>query len=95
MLTLAPTLEPLEEAKTVDDVVRNLDRVIDWSIRAQSTIGYFAAIYKRATIAIREALNEGKFNDCPRMEQFDLQPTCGRSPVLNGWTAPSSRQGRT
>lgn len=95
MLTLAPTLEPLEEAKTVDDVVRNLDRVIDWSIRAQSTIGYFAAIYKRATVAIREALNEGKFNDCPRMEQFDLHFAQRYLNALNAYFHPDEYQGLT
>lgn len=36
------TLAPLAAATGVDDVIGNLDRIIDWSIRAHSTIGYFA-----------------------------------------------------
>jgi hypothetical protein len=69
-----PPLPPqrLEEARTIDDVLRNIEQIIDWSIRAQSTIGYFAVLYKRATVAVRQALNEGKFNDGPRMEKFDV-----------------------
>jgi hypothetical protein len=60
----AAPLDRLEEAKTIDDVVRNLEQIIDWSIRERSTIGYFATLYKRATIAVRDALAEREFEDC-------------------------------
>ncbi|OMC27826.1 hypothetical protein A5740_20790 [Mycobacterium sp. GA-1841] len=64
-------LQPLENATTFDGVVHNLDLVIDWSIRANSTIGYFAALYKRGTIAIQRAAHAGDFTDAQWIEQLD------------------------
>ncbi|WP_062540522.1 DUF5995 family protein [Mycobacterium celatum] len=65
-------LQRLNKVKSIDDVVDNLDKVIAWSIKAQSTIGYFASLYKRTTVAIREAVKEGKFDDPQRMQKFDI-----------------------
>lgn len=65
-------LPRLPEPRSVDDVARNLDRIIDWSINADSTIGYFAVLYKRATFAVRHGLETGAFKDPKRMERFDL-----------------------
>src|SRR3954465_15219623 len=65
-----PPWKPLPQPVTVDDVLRNLDQVIEWSIRAHSTIGYFAALYKRTTLAIRNAINNGEFDDGHRMAQL-------------------------
>ncbi len=61
----------LPAAPNIDEVVRNLDQIIAWAIREESTIGYFAVLYKRSTLAIGQALDEGKFYDRPQMEQFD------------------------
>ncbi|MGV0812412.1 DUF5995 family protein [Mycolicibacterium boenickei] len=71
MTTQTLVLEPLEDAKTFDDVVRNLDLIIDWSIEAESTIGYFAVLYKRGTIAIERAVEAGEFTDAQWIEQLD------------------------
>lgn len=65
------TLAPLTAATDVDDVIGNLDRIIDWSIHAHSTIGYFAVLYKKSTLAVRKALEQGRFRDTERMERFD------------------------
>ena len=54
-------LDRLEEAKNIDDVLRNVDQIIGWSINAESHLGYFAVVYKRVTLAIRKAINEGVF----------------------------------
>ncbi|MCV7111797.1 DUF5995 family protein [Mycolicibacterium setense] len=71
MTTQTLVLEPLEEATTFDGVVRSLDAIIDWSIEAESTIGYFAVLYKRGTIAIKRAVEDGKFRDPQWIEQLD------------------------
>lgn len=73
-VTASPTrtLHRLEEPKTIDDVVRNLDQIIEWSIKAESHIGYFTVIYKRVTVAIREAINEGVFDHGSVIEQLDV-----------------------
>ena len=62
-------LDRLEEPETIDDVLRNIDQIIDWAKEAQNAIGYFAVLYRRVTLAIRDAINEGTFVDGPRIER--------------------------
>ncbi len=56
----------------IDDAARNIDQIVDWSIKAQSNIGYFAVLYKRVTLAIHEAINEGVFENGARMAALDV-----------------------
>ena len=88
-------LHRLEEATNINDVVRNLDQVIEWSIRAQSTIGYFAAMYKRVTLAVREAIDEGQFDDGPMMEHFDAAFAQHYFDALNSYFYPGEYDGGT
>jgi hypothetical protein len=85
----------LDEAKTIDDVLGNLDRVIDWSIEAQSAIGYFAVLYRRSTLAVREAINEGQFDDRHRMEHFDAVFAQRYFNALNAYFHPGEYDGLT
>jgi len=62
----------LDEPETIDDVLRNIDRVIEWAIKAESHIGYFAVLYKRTTLAIRDAIKADVFDDGPRMGALDV-----------------------
>jgi hypothetical protein len=96
-MTAQPTIpwKSLDQAKTIDDVVRNLDQVIDWSMRAQSTIGYFAVLYKRATLAVRAAVDEGKFHDPQLMEQFDVTFAQRYFDALNAYFYPAEYEGLT
>ena len=57
---------------TVDGVIDNLQVIIDDSIRSGSRLGYFAALYKRMTMAIRDAITAGKFQDNARIERLDV-----------------------
>jgi len=58
--------------ETIEEVIVRLDRIIADSIRDKSRLGYFAALYKRVTIAVRDKINEGYFQDNPRMERLDV-----------------------
>jgi Family of unknown function (DUF5995) len=87
--------EPLEEAKTIDDVVRNFDQVIDWAIRAESTVGYFAILYKRSTLAVHEALKQGKFTNPQRMQKFDVVFAQRYFDALNAYFMPDVYPGLT
>jgi hypothetical protein len=80
--------EPLESATTIDDVVRNLEQIIDWAIREESTIGYFAVLYKRSTVTIRSALNAGKFKDRPLIEHFAVAFAQRYFDALNAYFHP-------
>ena len=61
--------EPLH---TIDDVIARLTVVIDECLEEESRIGYFAALYRRITIAVKAAIAEGRFEDGARMEQLDV-----------------------
>jgi hypothetical protein len=57
---------------TVDGVIANLEDIITESIATGSRLGYFAALYKRMTMAIRDGILAGKFQDNARMERLDV-----------------------
>ena len=67
MPTTPPPPPPIPATTTIRQVVDALDTVIDWSIEASSRLGYFAALYKRVTIAVGVAVDEGKFEDGARL----------------------------
>jgi Family of unknown function (DUF5995) len=67
-----PLLKPIPPATTLAEVIKAIASIIEWSIRAHSRLGYFAALYKRITIAVDTAIKQGLFVDGPRMERFDV-----------------------
>ncbi len=73
----------------LDAVVSALDSVIEWSIAASSRLGYFAALYKRITIAVAVAVKNGAFEDGPRMERFDAAFASRYFDALNGYFHPN------
>lgn len=79
-----PPLAPLTPATSLDDVVTAIDSVIDWSIENESRLGYFAALYKRITVAVRTAVAHGVFDDGPRMERLDVAFANRYFDALNG-----------
>jgi hypothetical protein len=88
-------LDRLEEAKNIDDVLRNVDQIIGWSINAESHLGYFAVVYKRVTLAIRKAINEGVFDDRRRVEELDVVFAQRYFNALNAYFYPDEHQGPT
>lgn len=88
-----PQPPPLQKAKTIDEVVRNLDQIIAWSISAQSAIGYFAVLYKRSTLAVRAAIKDNKFDDSKRMERFDVVFANRYFSALNAYSYPGKYGG--
>jgi hypothetical protein len=59
-------------AKTIDEVIENLEQIIQTSKDEESTLGYFAALYQKVTITIKENLNTNYFEDDERMEKLDV-----------------------
>lgn len=62
----------LPAVDTIGEVVDGLQSIIDWSIDTASPVGYFALVYKRATIAVRDAIDAGMFDDGQRMTRFGV-----------------------
>ena len=59
-------------AKTIDEVVEQLDAIIDDARHERSRLGFFAALYRRVTVEVRDGIAAGRFEDGPRMERFDV-----------------------
>ena len=62
----------MKELKTIADVILALDAIVQESARTQSRAGYFAALYKRMTMAVSIGIQKGAFEDGPRMEALDI-----------------------
>lgn len=85
----------IEQPENIGDVIRNLDQIIEWSIKAESHIGYFTVIYKRVTVAIREAIKDGVFDNGSRIEQLDVAFGRRYFDALNAYFDRDSSQGLT
>jgi hypothetical protein len=57
---------------TIDGVIDRLQQIIDESITSGSRLGYFAALYKRMTMAVHDGVTAGRFQDAARMEALDV-----------------------
>jgi hypothetical protein len=89
MSTTAPPPPPIPTCSNLDQVVEALASIIDWSISASSRLGYFAALYKRITVAVDTAIKQGAFDDGPRMERFDVAFASRYIDALNGYFHPA------
>ena len=59
-------------AQTIDEVVARLAGCVARARAAGSRLGYFAALYKRVTVRVRQGILDGEFQDGPRMAQLDV-----------------------
>jgi Family of unknown function (DUF5995) len=91
----SPRLDRLAEPGTLDDSLRGIDQVVDWAIKADSHIGYFAALYKRISLAIQDAIREGVFDDGDRIEQLGIVFSQRYFNSLNAYFYPDQYQGLT
>ncbi len=57
---------------TIDDVIATLDAIIQRAWDEQSRLGYFAALYRRVTRAVRDGIAKGQFSDGSLMEKLDV-----------------------
>lgn len=59
-------------AKTIDEVIENLEYIIKTSKKEENPLGYFAVLYQKVTINVKEKLNTNYFDDDHRMEMLDV-----------------------
>lgn len=69
-MTLTTQLQ--QPITSIDQVIDELNNIIEWSIRHNSRIGYFAVLYHRVTCRIKEGIERGEFEDGKRMERLDI-----------------------
>src|ERR1700749_2076572 len=60
------------KANTIDEVISFLDTIIETCKQHQSRIGYFASLYKAMTIGVKVGIEQGAFENGPRMERLDV-----------------------
>lgn len=59
-------------ATNINEVIEQLEHIITTCENTHNRMGYFAALYKKVTIAVRDKINEGFFDDNARMEKLDV-----------------------
>ncbi len=59
-------------AQTIQEVIDQLQDIIDQSKENESPLGYFAALYQKVTITIKNKLGTNYFDDDERMEKLDV-----------------------
>lgn len=57
---------------TIDDVIAVLETIISECEKNQNPLGYFAVLYQKVTIKVKEGIASGYFDDGPRMEKLDI-----------------------
>ena len=67
---------------TIADVIAAIDVIVKDCEITQNRAGYFAALYKRMTIAVSEGIKNGAFDDGVRMEKLDV---CFAQRYLSAW----------
>lgn len=59
-------------AKTIDEVIRQLDNIIGWARENHSRLVYFAALYREVTFKVKEGTANGSFDDGKWIERLDV-----------------------
>jgi len=59
-------------AKSIDEVIARLDAIIERAIVERDRLGFFAVLYRTVTVAVKEGIAAGRFQDGPRMERLDI-----------------------
>ncbi|MGK7397505.1 MAG: DUF5995 family protein [Candidatus Cyclobacteriaceae bacterium M3_2C_046] len=58
--------------KTIDQVLKELDEIVDHTVRNNNFLGLFAYVYRRTTAEIQKCVEAGQFEDNQRMINFDV-----------------------
>lgn len=59
------------DVEDIDLVIERLSEIVAWSIENRSRAGYFAAMYRKVTVAVRQGIVDGHFSDGQTMARFD------------------------
>lgn len=89
MARMPTPLPPIPAITEIAGVITTIQEIIAWSIANESRLGYFAALYKRITIAIRDGVANHVFDDGPRMERFDVTFANRYFAALNAYFHPA------
>jgi hypothetical protein len=60
------------QAYTLEEVITVLDKIIADCKAGSSRLGYFACLYRKMTLGVKEGIDKGIFEDGSRMERLDV-----------------------
>lgn len=72
---------------TISEVLLRLEQIVAECKAQQSPLGYFAAVYLSMTRAVRDAIEQGQFENGSRMEQMDVVFACRYVEAYDTWRA--------
>ncbi len=58
--------------QTIDDAIAEMDNIIAYARQQPSRVGFFAALYRKMTLAVQAGIAANRFQDGARMERFDV-----------------------
>lgn len=58
--------------ESIDEAIAAMDRRIDRALDTGDPRGYFTCVYRSVTARVRDGIRAGEFDDCVRMERFDV-----------------------
>jgi hypothetical protein len=61
-----------QPVSSIDDVISVLEKIILEAERNNDTLGYFAVLYLKVTVKVKEGINNNYFDDCEKMERLDV-----------------------
>ncbi|MEK7830378.1 MAG: DUF5995 family protein, partial [Acidobacteriota bacterium] len=67
-----PINNSINMANTIDEVIAQLTGIIEGSRRQPSRLGYFAALYRKVTVRVKEGIQQGRFQNGERMQRLDV-----------------------
>lgn len=59
-------------ANTIDEVITQLTEIVDRAQVESNRIGFFAALYCRVTVGVKEGIAQGRFQNPAQMEVLDV-----------------------
>ncbi len=59
-------------ANSISEVIDQLNQIIILARQNSDRAGYFAALYKKVTMAVSDRIKENYFDDNERMEKLDV-----------------------
>ena len=60
-------------AQNIDEVIARITDIIDISRQEPGRLGYFAALYRKVTISVKQGILNGSFEDGARIERLDVK----------------------
>ena len=69
---MTPNPADCASMETIDDAITAMDGLIDRALDTGDPRGYFTCVYRSVTARVRDGIRAGEFDDCARMERFDV-----------------------